>query len=94
MWILFDDSGFTPLISHYTVNASSIFRLVENHLGISIVPTSLKFGYDIKVKFIELKKIQQRTTLKTTWNKISTNPILENILMILDHMTNSNKNGY
>ncbi len=81
---IFDDSGFTPLYSHYTVNASSIFRLVENNFGFSIVPTSLKYGYDMDIKFIELDKIRQRTTLKIAWNKMNTNPILENVLKIYE----------
>ena len=79
---IFDDSGFTPLISHYTINASSIFSLVENNFGISIVPTSLKVGYDMNIKFIELTEIQQRTTLKIIWNNNNTNPILTNFLKL------------
>ena len=83
---IFDDSGFSPLFSHYTVNASSIFRLVENNLGISIVPTSLKYGYDMDIKFIELNKIRQRTTLNIAWNKMNSNPVLENILFVMDKL--------
>ncbi|MDE5420483.1 LysR family transcriptional regulator [Labilibaculum sp. DW002] len=77
---IFDESGFSPLVSHNTVNASSIFRLVENNFGISIVPTSLQLGYDMDVKFIELTEIPQRTTLKLVWNSVNTNPILEKFL--------------
>ncbi len=82
---IFDESGFTPLISHNTVNASSIFRLVENKFGVSIVPTSLKLGYDMGIKFIELNKIPQRTTLRAVWNNKNTNPILKNFLNINTH---------
>ncbi len=77
---IFDDSGFFPNISHSTVNASSIYRLVENNLGIAIVPTSLKFGYDLKIKFIELTNIPQRTTLKIVWKRNNTNPVLESFI--------------
>lgn len=80
MMQIFDDSGFAPLVSHNTVNASSIFRLVENNFGISIVPTSLQRGYNMNVKFIELLKIPQTTTLKLVWNSVNTNPILEKFL--------------
>jgi DNA-binding transcriptional LysR family regulator len=79
---IFDESGFAPLISHNTVNASSIFRLVENKFGVSIVPTSLKLGYDMGIKFIELNKIPQRTTLRAVWNNKNTNPILKNFLQL------------
>jgi DNA-binding transcriptional LysR family regulator len=73
---IFDDSGFYPNVSHSTVNASSIYRLVENNFGISIVPTSLRYGYNFKIKFIELKNISQRTALKIVWNTKNSNPVL------------------
>jgi len=79
---IFDDAGFSPQVSHSTVNAISIYRLVENNFGISIVPTILKEGFNLNVKFIELKKIKQRTTLKIIWNNENTNPILKNFLDI------------
>ncbi len=80
---IFDHSGFIPLISHNTVNASSIYRLVENNFGVSIVPTTLKLGYDMDIKFIELKKIPQRTTLRIVWNNSNPNPILMNFLNLI-----------
>lgn len=80
---IFDDAGFTPLVSHTTVNASSIYRLVENNFGISVVPTSLKLGYDMKIKFIELNKIPQKTTLKIVWNVNNKNPILKKFLNLI-----------
>lgn len=80
---IFDDSGFYPTILHSTVNASSIYRLVENNFGISIVPTSLQHGYNLDVKFIELNHIPQRTTLKVVWNIMNTNPILKGFLNVV-----------
>ena len=82
---IYDASGFSPIISHYSVNASSIFRLVENNFGISIVPTSLKLGYDMDIKFMELKDIPQRTKLRVVWNNTNINPILDNILNVINH---------
>jgi DNA-binding transcriptional LysR family regulator len=80
---IFDNFGFVPQISHYTVNAGSIFRLVENNLGISIVPTTLKLGYNMDIKFIELKNIPQRTILRAIWNKNNSNKSLKSILEIV-----------
>jgi len=80
---IFDDSGFVPNISHSTVNASSIYRLVENNFGISIVPTSLQYGYQLKIKFIELRDIPQRTTLKIVWNSKNTNPVLRSFIDVI-----------
>lgn len=77
---LFDEVNFTPIVSHSTVHASSIYRLVENNFGISIVPTALKLGYDMEVKFIELKKSKHRAHLNIAWKEDNRNPSLKNIL--------------
>ncbi|WP_275316433.1 LysR family transcriptional regulator [Tenacibaculum bernardetii] len=77
---IFDDSNFTPLVTHNTIHAASIYKLIENNFGLSIVPKSLQHGYDMKVKFIELKNIPQRTTLSVVWDKKNRNPILKSLL--------------
>ncbi len=77
---IFEDQGFTPQVAHESVHASTIFRLVENNLGIGIVPTSLKHGFSLDIKFIELDKIPQRTTLSAIWKENNRNPILDKIL--------------
>ena len=81
---IFDSSGFTPITSHNTVHASSIYSLVENKLGISIIPTTLTKGYNKQVKFIELKNIPQRTTLSMVWNKKNQSALLSNVLTLID----------
>ena len=83
---IFDYYGFTPMVSHKTVHASSIYKLVENNFGISIVPTSLKIDCTMDVKFIELKEITQRTILSAIWNKNNRNPILTKIIALLKKM--------
>lgn len=80
---IFKHAGFHPVISHNTVHASTIFRLVENNLGISIVPTSLLLGYDMGIRQIELKQIPQRTVLSVAWNISNRNPLLDKILSIV-----------
>ncbi|NAS31893.1 LysR family transcriptional regulator [Flavobacteriaceae bacterium R38] len=80
---IFDYGKFTPLVSHTTVHANTIFKLVENGFGIAIVPTSLKLGYDMPIKFIELSKIPQRTILSAVWNKKNRNPMLSKILKFI-----------
>ena len=81
---IFDGCGFAPIISHNTIHASSIYKLVENNLGVSIVPKSLQFGYDMNVKFIELDAIPQRAFLSIAWSKNNRNPMLQNILRIIN----------
>jgi DNA-binding transcriptional LysR family regulator len=80
---IFDDCGFAPLISHNTIHSSSIFKLVENNFGISIVPKSLAQKRGHQIKFIELDMIAQKTILSVIWNKKNTNPILNDVLELL-----------
>ncbi len=78
-----EDAGFTPKVSHRSVHAQTIFTLVENNLGIAIIPTSLQNGFDLNVKFIELKKIKQRAQLSVIWKKDNRNPVLEHGVNLL-----------
>jgi len=80
---IFDENGFIPKVSHSTIHANSIFKLIENNFGLSIVPKSLQLPYYENVKFIELVDIPQRTTLSVVWDKKNTNPILDDFLELL-----------
>ena len=80
---IFDDCGFSPLISHNTIHSSSIFKLVENNFGVSLIPKSLAQKRGYKIKFIELDKIPQKTKLSIIWNKKNGNPILKDFLKLL-----------
>ncbi len=81
---IFDDSGFTPLVSHNTIHATSIYNLVKNNFGISLVPKSLISTSEKGIKFIELNKISQRTVLSVVWNKKNKNPMLEIFLKMIN----------
>ncbi len=74
-----EDKGFTPIVSHKSVHAQTIFRLVENGLGVAIVPTSLKHGFDLNVRFLELDNIPQEAVLSVIWKKDNRNPALHRI---------------
>lgn len=80
---LFAGVGFTPRVSHNTVNASSIYRLVANNFGVSIVPDSLTQGFDLPIRFISLDRYAPRTTLSAVWHRNNENPIMQNILAML-----------
>lgn len=77
------DSGFSPKIRHKSVHALTIFRLVENGLGVAIVPTSLQEGYDLKVRFMEIPAIPQFTELSVIWKSANRNPALRNVLPLI-----------
>ncbi|MEM8895047.1 MAG: LysR family transcriptional regulator [Bacteroidota bacterium] len=79
---LFEESGFSPRVSHRSVHANTIFRLVENKLGISIVPTTLQDGFSLNVKFIELKSMKRRAQLSAIWKTDNPNPALKRYLEV------------
>lgn len=78
-----EDAGFTPKISHKSVHAHTIFKLVENKMGIAIVPTALQYGFHLKIKFIELKHIKQSALLSVIWKNDNRNPVLEKCIKLL-----------
>ena len=77
---IFEFYNFHLLISHSTIHASVVFRFVENNFGVSIVPSSLQEGYNMKVKFIELSLIPYRTVLSAVWNLKNRNPLLNKFI--------------
>jgi DNA-binding transcriptional LysR family regulator len=77
------DAGFIPRISHKSVHAHTIFKLVENNLGIAIVPTALQHGFQMRVKFIEIKRLKQKAVLSVIWKKENANPVLKNCMDLL-----------
>jgi DNA-binding transcriptional LysR family regulator len=77
------DAGFFPKIRHKSVHALTIFRLVENGLGVAIVPSSLKAGYDLKVRFMEIRDISQFTELSVVWKPENRNPALKRVLPLI-----------
>ncbi|WP_203257575.1 LysR family transcriptional regulator [Hyunsoonleella ulvae] len=77
---IFKDHAFMPMVSHLTIHASSIYKLVENNFGISIVPKSLTSSHIKGIKCIELHNIPQRTELFMVWHKDNRNPILMSFL--------------
>ena len=79
-----EDKGFHPKVTYKSVHAYTIFKLVESGLGVAIIPTSLKFGYNLQVKFLEIPKISQQTTLSAVWSERNRNPVLRTALAILE----------
>lgn len=80
---IFDYCGFTPIVSHKTVHASSIYKLVELGFGLSIVPSSLEIDSSANVQFIKLKNIPQRTLLSAVWSKKNSNPLMQKIIQFI-----------
>ncbi|TDQ29071.1 LysR substrate-binding domain-containing protein [Zeaxanthinibacter enoshimensis] len=78
------DHGFSPRIAHRSIHGPTIFSLVENGMGISIIPNSLRDKQQYKVKFIELTDIPQKTELFAAWKKGNENPALPRFKRAID----------
>jgi DNA-binding transcriptional LysR family regulator len=78
------DQGFVPKISHKAIHAPAIFKLVENGMGLSILPSSLASGPVPGIRFIELKNIPQQTELYAVWKKENRNPVLKYFLQLME----------
>ncbi|MCI4667735.1 MAG: LysR family transcriptional regulator [Bacteroidia bacterium] len=86
---IFDDGGFSPIVSHNTIHSTSIYKLVEKKFGISIVPRSLLSGHHPEIKFIELNTIPHRTTLSAVWRRDEQSPLLRNFLAEVNKLKKS-----
>lgn len=80
---IFKDHGFEPIVSYRSVQANSIFRLVEQHLGVAIVPSALSDGVDLEVEFISLAHLPQRTRLLAVWSEQNRNDALNKFIEIM-----------
>jgi DNA-binding transcriptional LysR family regulator len=61
-------AGFSPRIVHESSQVNSIVRLVESGLGYSIVPSSVKNGYNVGVRFHELVDYPERAKLALAYD--------------------------
>ena len=77
---LCSEYNFSPKISHRAIHGGTIFKLVENGMGLSIVPNSLKDDNNYKIRFIELKDASAKTELFAVWPKDFKNPVLKAFL--------------
>ena len=77
------DYGFSPRISHKSIHGPTIFKLVENGMGIAIVPNSLRDEYNYKIKFLELDQVPYKTELFAAWKKDNKNPALHYFLELI-----------
>ncbi len=78
-------SGFAPRIVHETSQMNSVVRLVESGLGYSIVPSSVKNGYDLKVTFVELAGFEETAELSVVYAKGESTAIVQNFLAQVLH---------
>lgn len=63
------DAGYLPNVIHESSHASTVIRLVEAGIGITIEPLSGLIRYhNNNIKYIELKNIKQKAIIVMLWN--------------------------
>jgi DNA-binding transcriptional LysR family regulator len=67
--IFYEQIGFLPETVHESAYSTSVLRLVEAGIGISIEPKSTLKGWNIGVKSIELTDIPQKAAMQMLWLK-------------------------
>jgi len=77
---LCSEHNFSPIISHRAIHGTTIFKLVENGMGLSIIPDSLRDEHNYKIRFIALKNTTIKTELFVVWKKGFKNPVLKTFL--------------
>lgn len=77
---LCSEYNFSPNITHRAIHGATIFKLVENGMGLSIIPNSLRDEKNYRIRFIELKNTKSKTELFVFWKKNYKNPVLETFL--------------
>jgi DNA-binding transcriptional LysR family regulator len=75
--------GFSPRIVHESSQINSVVRLVESGLGYSIVPTSVKQGYNVRVRFYELDGYPERAELALVYYAKGLTPTLERVIELV-----------
>jgi DNA-binding transcriptional LysR family regulator len=78
-----NQAGFSPNKIHETSQINTILRLVENNLGYSIVPSSVCFGYNLRIKYHELTDIPDRSEISLIYNPALLTPLTQNAIQLV-----------
>ena len=86
-------AGFSPQIIHDSSQINSVIRLVESGMGYSIVPTSVKHGYNVHVWFYELKDYPERAELALVYHPGHLTPASKRVVDLVQNLFELNHNG-
>ncbi len=75
-------AGYTPNVTHESTQINAMLRLVEVELGYTIVPKSVKKGYELKLQFIDLDEFEEWAELNMIYNAEAMHPIINNLLRL------------
>lgn len=72
--------GFSPLIAHEVSELDCIVRMVEDDMGIAILPKSALLGVENRVRLYELDFIKVHSTISICHRCEYTNPVLQSFI--------------
>jgi DNA-binding transcriptional LysR family regulator len=81
---IFNAYNFTPKVHIESDFGAAILSLVAKGLGVSILPGSYAFSAQPGIRFIALP---QKASLYVTWRKEDTNPVLKNVLKVVEKVS-------
>lgn len=79
--------GFSPKVVHESTQINTMLRLVEIGLGYTIVPKSVKCGYELKLNFIDLDEFDEWAVLSMIYSENITKAIVSNFIAIAEGKT-------
>jgi DNA-binding transcriptional LysR family regulator len=82
------EAGVHPLIAHESTHGHTIVKLVENGMGISILPETFLRLYPHSVKFLPLPHTSRQAELTAVWLRDHQSPTLEKLLGIVKEKKN------
>jgi DNA-binding transcriptional LysR family regulator len=74
------NAGFSPRKVHECSQINTILRLVENNLGYSVIPSSVRTGYNLNLRFYELDCVPERAELTLIYNPATVRPPTEKMI--------------
>jgi DNA-binding transcriptional LysR family regulator len=81
---IFHAYNFTPKVYIQSDFGATILSLVAKGLGVSILPGSYAFSAQGGIRFIPLP---HKASLYVTWRKEDNNPVLKNVLEVIDQVS-------
>lgn len=66
---IFQNHGFTPKVVYESPNSSSVLRLIDAGLGLTIIGKSSLNGLNLRVKYVELTEIAEKVEMRLVWLK-------------------------
>lgn len=74
---------FLPEVAFESIHANTLLRLVEQDLGISIIPESLATGYDLQVNYFKIRELDIPLDLAVLCRSDNDDEIVNQLMQII-----------